>query len=529
MKRRTGLVPVLACLATVVAAQQPAREGAYVTKVAGNVIAREHYRFADGLLSAEIDLVTQSLRLKTETSYDARLSPLKFHLAARGSAADLVLQELEATFSDSARWSMTTSGARRGSVSPLTPPFAVLQNLQFSHVALLVLRYDRTRGGTQSFNGWTPQGAQSLPVRLQLSGDSGSVELAGIGMHVTLDGTGWLRAATVPSQSLTVTWQAALDPAPKPLAGGSADTLPPAAAAESSYNFPSGALTLGGTLTLPKGATGPVPVAVIVAGSGPTDRNGNSLLGIKPNTYAQLAWRLAERGIASLRYDKRGMPATQGLVDILTTSFDDFVSDVTAAARALAADPRFSRVVVLGHSEGAGLVLLAANRGAPVAGVALLAGLGRPFAVVLREQLAAQFDAATLVQWDSAFARYLRGEEPGPLPDALRPLVAPANRRFLQTAVGYDPVKEVRAAKVPVLIVQGGTDIQVSVADAQALAAARPAATLLIIPDANHVFKRAPTRDRTAQTAQYMDPTLPVVPELVDAVARWVAGLGQRP
>ena len=529
MKPSFGLAPALACLATMAAAQQPAREGAYLTKVAGNVIAREHYRLADGLLSAEIELVTQSLRLTTETRYDGGLIPLKFHLAARGAAADPVLQELEATFSDSARWSMTASGARQGSVTPLTPPFAVLQNLQFSHIALLLLRYDRARGGKQSFNAWTPQGAQSLPATLQLSGDSGSVELAGIAMQVVLDSSGWLRDAAVPSQSLTVTWQAALEPAPKPLAGGSADTLPPAAALESPYRFPSGPLTLGGTLTLPKGAAGPVPVAVIVAGSGPTDRNGNSLLGIKPNSYAQLAWRLAERGIASLRYDKRGMPATQGRVDMFTTSFDDFVADVSAAASALAADPRFSRVVILGHSEGAGLGLLAANRGAPVAGVALLAGLGRPFAVVLREQLAAQFDAATLAQWDSAFARYLRGEEAGELPDALRSLVAPANRRFLQTAVGYDPVKEVRAAKVAVLIVQGGTDIQVSVADARALAAARPAATLLIIADANHVFKRAPTRDRAAQTAQYMDPTLPLVPELVDAVVRWMAGLGPRP
>jgi len=400
----------------------------------------------------------------------------------------------------------------------------VLQNLQFSHLALVLKRYDRTRGGKQSLSVWSPQGAQSVPLTMELTGDSGSVEAAGIAMHVVLDAAGWLREATVPSQQLTVTWQAALEPVapPAPL---TAAELPPAAAVESPYSFRSGALTLAGTLTLPKGAVGPVPIAVIVAGSGPTDRNGNSAMGIKPNVYAQLAWRLAERGIATLRYDKRGLPATMGSFRMAETTFGDFVGDVIAAVGALAGDARFSRVVILGHSEGAGLALLAANRGAKVAGVALLAGLGRPFAVVLREQLASQFDAAVMTRWDTAFARYLRGEDPGELPEALRALVVPVNRRFIQTAVEYDAVKEVGAARVPVLIVQGSTDVQVSVGDAEALARARPSATLVIIPDANHLFKHVASRDRAAQTAQYMDPALPIVSELVDAVARWIGKL----
>src|SRR2546425_11948725 len=90
-----------------------------------------------------------------------------------------------------------------------------------------------------------------------------------------------------------------------------ADTIAPAAAVESPYTIKSDALELGGTLVMPRGATGRVPVVVIIAGSGPTDRNGNSLMGIRPNSYAQLAWQLAERDIASLRYDKRGMPGTK--------------------------------------------------------------------------------------------------------------------------------------------------------------------------------------------------------------------------
>jgi hypothetical protein len=120
-----------------------------------------------------------------------------------------------------------------------------------------------------------------------------------------------------------------------------ADTVAPAVAVESAYTIHSATLELGGTLTLPRGTAGRVPVVVIIAGSGPTDRNGNSLMGIRPNSYAQLAWRLAERGIASLRYDKRGMPGTKGTFDMTKMTLDDFAADARAAAESLAHDARF--------------------------------------------------------------------------------------------------------------------------------------------------------------------------------------------
>lgn len=95
-----------------------------------------------------------------------------------------------------------------------------------------------------------------------------------------------------------------------------ADTLPPPGVEESDFSFANGGVTLAGTITIPRGRTGPVPVAVIIAGSGPTDRNGNSHLGpglvYRNNSLSQLAWRLAELGIASLRYDKRVLPPRLG-------------------------------------------------------------------------------------------------------------------------------------------------------------------------------------------------------------------------
>ena len=199
-------------------------------------------------------------------------------------------------------------------------------------------------------------------------------------------------------------------------AAARADTTPPAVAIETPYTIRSGSLGLAATLTVPRSATGRVPVAIIIAGSGPTDRNGNSVLGIRPNSYAQLAWRLAERGIATLRYDKRGMPGTQGTFDITKMTLDDFAGDARAAAESLARDARFSRVVLIGHREGASLALIAARQGAPVAGVVHVAGLGRPLTAVMREQLGRQFDSVTLARYDTAMKHYLQGEQPADVP-----------------------------------------------------------------------------------------------------------------
>jgi pimeloyl-ACP methyl ester carboxylesterase len=295
-------------------------------------------------------------------------------------------------------------------------------------------------------------------------------------------------------------------------------------------------------LTVPRGRTDPVPVAVIIAGSGPTDRNGNSHLGpgmvYRSNTLSQLAWRLGGQGIASLRYDKRVLPSSMGQIDTTRENalaeyqkyieFDNFADDAAAATRSLAGDPRFSFVVLLGHSEGAGLAIRAANGGAPVRGVGLLAGLGRPFLTVLRSQLEVQFDGAAMVAYDSAMARFLRGDSTGPVPRGLEPLFAPAHRSYMRTSSEYDPTAEVARLTVPVLIVQGTTDIQVSGEDARLLHQARPDATLVLIDGANHVFKPVRESSQAAQLPSYTDPTLAIVTELPDAIERWLDEIQRR-
>lgn len=309
---------------------------------------------------------------------------------------------------------------------------------------------------------------------------------------------------------------------------GRIDTVPPPSVIELPFTFQSGTLTLPGTLTMPANYNGPLPVALIVAGSGPTDRNGNSAGPLRAqnnsNLYAILAWQLAGAGIASVRYDKRSLGENLQKINISETPIDDFIADVIAGARKLAADRRFSEVVLIGHSEGAELVLQAANRGAPIAGIVMLSGAGRPIMLVLREQLSKQFPPEEVLKWDSASARYLRGEEAGDVNPVLKSLVQPANRRFMQTWAKYDPAVEIARVHVPVLIVQGGHDLQISEVDARALHAAQPAAKLVVIPAANHVY-RAATDDRMAQARLYTDPTIPIVPELTPAIADWIKHL----
>ena len=304
-----------------------------------------------------------------------------------------------------------------------------------------------------------------------------------------------------------------------------ADTIAPAAAVESPYTIKSGALELGGTLVMPRGATGRVPVVVIIAGSGPTDRNGNSLMGIRPNSYAQLAWQLAGRGIATLRYDKRGMPGTKGTFDMTKMTLDDFAADARAAAESLAHDSRFSKVVLLGHSEGSALALIAARQGAPVAGVISVSGLGRPLGVVIREQLARQFDSATLVRYDTAMSQYLRGEQPKDVPPQLGPLFVPINLSFMKSLTPFDPPAAIRAVHQPVLIVQGGRDVQVTVADAERLHTAKPDAQLVVVPLANHVLKRTTDTTLVGQMPTYQNPTVPIMPDVANGIADWILKL----
>ncbi|WP_246101921.1 alpha/beta hydrolase [Methylobacterium terricola] len=269
------------------------------------------------------------------------------------------------------------------------------------------------------------------------------------------------------------------------------------------------------------------PVVLIVPGSGPTDRDGNNPGGVAAGTYRLLAEGLAERGIASLRIDKRGMFGSRPAAsDPNAVTLGDYVDDVRAWIAEIRRREAAAPVWLLGHSEG-GLVALAAAAGGPLglAGVILAAAPGRPLGAVLREQLAANpANAGLMDEALGVLARLERGERVDSVSPVLRPLFRPEVQDFLISLLRVDPAALIAGLRGPVLILQGGLDLQVGRADAETLHRANPASRLVLLPEANHVFKAVAADDRAANIAAYRDPALPLAPGLVEAVAAAVAG-----
>ncbi len=305
-----------------------------------------------------------------------------------------------------------------------------------------------------------------------------------------------------------------------------------AAASGTSAQEPIGAAgpasSLAGTLIRP--AEGK-PIVVIIPGSGPTDRDGNSPLGVTAAPYRLLAEALAARGIGSVRFDKRGMFGSRADdVDpnaVTIAAYGDDVASWVSAARSATGR---ECIWLLGHSEGGLVALAAAQRLSHLCGAILVAAPGRKLAEVLREQLRANpANAPLLPAALPAIARLEAGErvDVSAMPPVLQGLFAPQVQGFLIDMFGYDPAVLAAATTIPLLVIQGGNDLQVGVADADALRRAQPAARYVLLPDMNHVLKDVPGGDPAANAAAYGDPSRPVSRGLVDAIARFVTKEGR--
>ncbi len=316
--------------------------------------------------------------------------------------------------------------------------------------------------------------------------------------------------------------------APVPAVGAALPvSVSPPLAQDREVSIDGGRAALYGALTRPAQPRAG-PAVLFIAGSGPTDRDSNSTVpGTTPDTFKLMAAALADRGITSLRFDKRGIAkSSPAMAAEANLRFTTYVDDAAAWARYLAAQPGVTCVVILGHSEGALIAPLAAQT-SNACGVISISGMGRPFDAVLMEQLQAQnLPAATLDQAKTILQGLKEGKTFPAIP-ATDALFRPSIQPYLASELIIDPKTAIAAVKAPVLIIQGDNDTQVQVADARLLAAARPDARLVLVPGMNHILKIAPT-DRAGNAATYADPKLPLAPGLMEAITAFVAGLAPR-
>jgi pimeloyl-ACP methyl ester carboxylesterase len=271
-----------------------------------------------------------------------------------------------------------------------------------------------------------------------------------------------------------------------------------------------------GTLTTPKEFTN-IPVVLIIAGSGPTDRDCNSTM-LKSNAYKKLAYGLAGNNIASLRYDKRGVAESKAaLKKESDIRFDDYVNDAKEWIQLLKKDKRFSKVIVIGHSEGSLIGMIAGFKSDMFISIA---GVGQSADKTLKEQLSTQSEQVKNLSYP-----IIDSLKNGKIVENVNPMLNSLFRLSVQPYIiswfKYEPQIEIQKLNIPILIVQGTNDIQVRVEDAKRLSKANPKSQLVLIDKMNHIFVTV-DGDKQANIATYNDPALPLADGLVKDITDFI-------
>lgn len=393
------------------------------------------------------------------------------------------------------------------------------------------------------------QGAMGLAAKAALSGDQLKLELAAPPARfegkVAADGKAivgqWIQGGRLPL-SLTRT--------PQPVAAAPRPQTPkppfPYRAEEVSYLNPVSGLKLAGTLTLPPGE-GPFPVALLITGSGPQDRD-ETLFDHKP--FLVLADALTRRGVAVLRVDDRGVGGSARDEKEATTR--DFATDVAAGVAYLRGrrdiDP--ARVGLIGHSEGGVIAPLVAAEDPRIAFIVLMAGTGVPGDQLLPRQYhdiylasgAGEAEARRQAERVKAANALVRAEpdqaKAGPRlvklfsegadPAAAENIAALINSTWYRAFLELNPAEALKRVRAPVLAVNGAKDTQVA-ADAnipaiKAALAGNPDATALALPNLNHLLQTA----RTGAPGEYPAIQETIAPSALATIVDWTVAHAAR-
>jgi len=280
-----------------------------------------------------------------------------------------------------------------------------------------------------------------------------------------------------------------------------------------------------GTLKVPK-TNGKVPVALFIAGSGPTDRNCNQPPHMVCNSFKMLSDSLNQYGIATLCYDKRmiAKSVTKQREDDLR--FEHYIEDAKSWIEILSQDDRFSEIIVIGHSEGSLIGMLACVDNPNVSKFISVAGAGSPLDEILKEQLMRNLEGQPMSLKNQIFT-YINELKQGRLlekvPPELQSLFRPSVQPYLISVFRYNPQEEIAKLKIPILILQGDLDVQISEDDADLLYEANSNAKKVIIENMNHVLKNSESTDINEQIEDsYNNPNTAVNKELVENIVNFV-------
>jgi pimeloyl-ACP methyl ester carboxylesterase len=272
-----------------------------------------------------------------------------------------------------------------------------------------------------------------------------------------------------------------------------------------------------GTLTAPD-LSQKYPVALLISGSGPTDRNGNNVI-MKNNSLKMLAESLAKNGIASLRFDKRGIAASKASAKSEENlRFENYIDDVKSWVDLLKKDSRFSKIIIIGHSEGSLIGMIASGKADKFISIA---GAGDSADKLIKTQIASksnkQVEDLTFPIIDSL----KNGNTVKKVDPILNSLFRASIQPYLISWFKYNPQAEIKKLNIPVLIVQGNNDLQVTVKDAESLARSNKKAELLIVDKMNHIMKIV-DGDVQANMASYNNETLPISEVMTNKIVSFI-------
>lgn len=271
-----------------------------------------------------------------------------------------------------------------------------------------------------------------------------------------------------------------------------------------------------GTLLAPRQET--VPLAIIINGSGPIDRNGNEMM-TKNNSAKKLAEALAKKGIATFRYDKRTLKAQQLNIDEKDMRFDDFIDDAKAVIKRFSELPNYSSLYIIGHSQGSLVGMIAAQEKAD--GFISIAGAGQTIDSLIVEQIGRQMPGLE----ESARTAFNELRANGKVKDynqGLASLFKKSIQPFMFSWMKYDPQQEIKKLEMPVLIINGDNDLQVNTNEAEKLKAAKPEAELVIIENMNHIYRIIDKNDDIANQKSYNEPQRPISNEMVEQISNFI-------